>query len=207
MKLKTIRIESKSYEEALKEASKVLNIEPNKIDLKLIDEKKGILGLRSKQIYEATYNISIVTEGKNYLEQIFSKMEISSKMEIKTNEKEQSIIYNVETSENGILIGVQGQTLQAIQLLLRQYLNRFTDEHLIINLDIGGYQAYRKTQLEILATKTAKEVVKTKVEAELHDLNSYERRVIHTKLLEWRDVETYSINQGDERVLIIKPKN
>ena len=37
-------------------------------------------------------------------------------------------------------------------------------------------------------------------------MNSYERRIIHTKLAEWKDVETISEGEGQERSLIIKPK-
>ena len=62
-------------------------------------------------------------------------------------------------------------------------------------------------QLEILATKTAKEVAKTKVEVKLKPMNSYERRVIHEKLSDWRDVYTESEGEGENRAIIIKPKN
>jgi len=37
-------------------------------------------------------------------------------------------------------------------------------------------------------------------------MNAYDRRIIHTKLSEWRDVETESQGEGEERALVIRPK-
>ena len=93
-----------------------------------------------------------------------------------------------------------------LQFVLRTYLSQFTDSKIIVNLDIGGYHRNRVKQLEILATKTAKEVAKTKIAVKLDPMNSYERRVIHTKLADWKDVETISEGEGQDRSLIIKPK-
>lgn len=38
-------------------------------------------------------------------------------------------------------------------------------------------------------------------------MNSFERRVIHEKLSDWRDVYTESEGEGEERAIVIKPKN
>ena len=77
---------------------------------------------------------------------------------------------------------------------------------MIVLVDIGGYKANRKKQLEILATKTAKSVARTRIEVKLDPMNAYERRIIHTKLSDWRDVSTISEGEGHDRHLVIKPK-
>jgi len=59
--------------------------------------------------------------------------------------------------------------------------------------------------LEILATKTAKQVARTRIAAKLEPMNAYERRIIHTKLSDWRDVVTESEGEGHNRHLVIKP--
>ena len=61
-------------------------------------------------------------------------------------------------------------------------------------------------RLEILATKTAKEVARTKIPAKLSPMNSYERHIIHEKLASWRDVYTESEGEGEARAVVIKPK-
>ena len=120
------------------------------------------------------------------------------------NEKE--VTYSINTSENPLLIGKNGKTLENIQFYIRNIVNLYSDEHLIVLVDIGGYKENRKKQLEILATKTAKEVARTRVEAKLYPMNAYERRIVHTKLSDWRDVSTISEGEGQERHLVIKPK-
>jgi spoIIIJ-associated protein len=76
----------------------------------------------------------------------------------------------------------------------------------VITLDIANYFENHKRQLEILATKTAKDVARSKIEVKLDPMNAYDRRIIHTKLSEWRDVETESQGEGEERALVIRPK-
>jgi spoIIIJ-associated protein len=58
----------------------------------------------------------------------------------------------------------------------------------------------------MLATKTAKEVARTKIEAVLDPMNSYERRIVHSKLADWRDVVTESLGEEPNRCLVIKPR-
>ena len=67
-----------------------------------------------------------------------------------------NIKYDIFSDENAILIGVEGRTLRALQILLRNYLNTFTSEKTIVNLDIGNYNQNRKKQLEILQLKALK---------------------------------------------------
>ena len=117
------------------------------------------------------------------------------------------IHYIIESYENSLLIGIKGKTLEALQILLRNLISTYTKDHIIVSLDIGGYRSNRSHQLEILATKTAKEVAKTKVAVKLQPMNSFERRVIHEKLSDWRDVYTESEGEGENRAIVIKPKN
>jgi spoIIIJ-associated protein len=112
----------------------------------------------------------------------------------------------IDSYENSLLIGVKGKTLEALQLLIRNLISVYSKENIVTTVDIGGYRSNRTHQLEILATKSAKEVVKTKAPLKLKPMNSYERRIIHEKLSEWRDVYTESEGEGENRAIVIKPK-
>lgn len=204
--LKRVEFEAKSLQEAEKQAVELLRIQKDKIKLTVIKEKKGLLGLGSSAVYEATPNINLAVEGKIYLEDILKAMEIKTRMEVRTIAEGEEIYFHVESDENALLIGREGRTLLAIQFMLRNYLNTFIDGHMVISLDIGNYHENRKKQLEILATKTAKEVAQTKIAVKLDPMNAYDRRIIHTKLSEWRDVTTESEGEGEHRALVIKPK-
>lgn len=206
MNLKRVEFEAKSLQEAEKIAVEQLKLQKDKIKLTVLKEKKGLLGFGTSAFYEATPNINLATEGKVYLENILKTMGIKTRMEVRTLSEGEEIHYHIESDENALLIGREGRTLLALQFMLRNYLNLFVDDHLIIALDIGNYHENRKKQLEILATKTAKEVAQTRIAVKLDPMNAFDRRIIHTKLAEWRDVTTESEGEGENRALVIKPK-
>lgn len=204
--LKRIEIEAKNEAEALKEASRQLRIAERLIKLTIIKEKRGILGIGASTTYEAEPNIDLPLAGKEYLDGIFAGLGINAKMELKRTD-DNHIMYHVYSDENALLIGREGRTLYAFQHLLRTFLSNFTENFLTVTLDIGDYNAQRKLQVEILATKTAKKVARDGKAIALPPLSAYERRIVHTKLSEWRDVETESTGEGEDRVLVIKPKD
>ncbi len=204
--LKKTEFEAKTPQEALKKASELLKISEDKIQLEVVKEKKGFLGVGGTTLYEASPNIDLTIEGKQFLESIIQALDIEVKMEIQSPD-EATINYRLQTSENALLIGKEGRTLLAFQTLLRNHLASFTNQPLLVTLDIGNYHASRKRQLEILATKTAKDVARTQIAVKLDPMNAFDRRIIHSKLSDWRDVETYSEGEGEERAIIIRPKN
>lgn len=204
--LKKVEFEAKTEQEAKTTAVELLRIQIEKIKLTTIKEKKGLLGIGASLTCEATPNIDLVIEGEAYLKDILESMGIKSKMEIRTIDEGREIHFSVETNENALLIGREGRTLLAIQFMLRNYLHMFVEGHMIISLDIGSYHANRKRQLEILATKTAKEVVQTDIAVKLDPMNAFDRRIVHAKLSDWRDVITESEGEGENRALIIKPR-
>lgn len=203
--LKKIEIEAKTLQEATKKASDILKISEDKIRLDIVKEKKGFLGVGSTTLYEASPNIDLTIEGKQYLEGVIAGLGIEVKMEIQSPD-EATINYRLQTSENALLIGKEGKTLLAFQTLLRNHLSSFVDNSLFITLDIGNYHASRKRQLEILATKTAKDVARSQIAVKLDPMNAFDRRIVHAKLSDWRDVETYSEGEGEQRAIIIRPK-
>jgi spoIIIJ-associated protein len=89
---------------------------------------------------------------------------------------------------------------------LKNYINLYIEDYHIVLLDIGGYREQRKKQLEIIATKTAMDVINTKTPTKLSRMNSYERRIVHTKLSDWRDVSTKSEGDEPNRYVVILPK-
>ena len=204
--LKRVEFEAKTETEAYKIASEMLRIQKDKIKLEVIKEKKGLLGIGATVFYAATPNVVLVTEGKMFLENILQSLEVNCRMEARSKNDGKELSYLVESDENALLIGKDGRTLRSLQYLLRNYLNTFVDGHIVVTLDIGNYFENHKRQLEILATKTAKEVARTKIAVKLDPMNAYDRRVVHTKLSEWRDVTTESEGEGENRALVIKPK-
>lgn len=173
-----------------------------------VSEEKLFLNEIGENTYEALLDVNLALEGRKYLESILNSMGIEQfNIEVRTIGQESEIHYVIDSSENPLLIGTKGHTLEAIQTLIKNLIVSYTKDYIVVTLDIGSYRANRIHQLEILATKTAKSVAKTKIAVKLDPMNSFERRVIHEKLSDWRDVYTESEGEGEERAIVIKPKN
>ena len=198
---KKVEFIAKTQEDAISEAVKKLHISSDKIFINVLGELPEGLNC------EALVDVNLTIEGKKYLEGILNALNIGYQIEARSVNGEEQIHYIIDSYENSLLIGVKGRTLEALQILLRNLISTYTRDHIVTTLDIGGYKSNRARQLEILATKTAKEVSKTKVAVKLQPMTSFERRIIHEKLSEWRDVYTESEGEGEERAIVIKPKN
>lgn len=204
--MKTFRFETKVLnDDTLKYAADELKINQEFVSLKVVEEKRNILGLNKSYVVEAVVNFDPVNDSIRFLQQILADMEIEALIEAR-QEEDHNITFKINAEENPILIGRNGKTLDAIQTLLKNYINVYTDEHFVVLVDIGGYKEQRRKQLEILATKTAKDVAKTHVPVRLNKMNAYERRIIHTKLADWRDVTTESEGEEPNRYVVIRPK-
>ena len=173
-----------------------------------VSEEKLFLNEIGENTYEALLDVNLALEGRKYLESILNSMGIEQfNIEVRTIGQESEIHYVIDSSENPLLIGTKGHTLEALQTLIKNLIGSYTKDYIVVTLDIGSYRANRIHHLEILATKTAKSVAKTKIAVKLDPMNSFERRVIHEKLSDWRDVYTESEGEGEERAIVIKPKN
>lgn len=173
-----------------------------------VSEEKLFLNEIGENTYEALLDVNLALEGRKYLESILNSMGIEQfNIEVRTIGQESEIHYVIDSSENPLLIGTKGHTLEALQTLIKNLIGSYTKDYIVVTLDIGSYRANRIHQLEILATKKAKSVAKTKIAVKLDPMNSFERRVIHEKLSDWRDVYTESEGEGEERAIVIKPKN
>ena len=169
-----------------------------------VSEEKLFLNEIGENTYEALLDVNLALEGRKYLESILNSMGIEQfNIEVRTIGQESEIHYVIDSSENPLLIGTKGHTLEALQTLIKNLIGSYTKDYIVVTLDIGSYRANRIHQLEILATKTAKSVAKTKIAVKLDPMNSF----IHEKLSDWRDVYTESEGEGEERAIVIKPKN
>lgn len=196
---KKVEFIANSIDEAMEIAVKKLHISSEKIFINVLGELPEGLNC------EALIDVNLTLEGKKYIEGILKALNIGYQLEARSVGDSQ-IYYNIDSNENPLLIGVKGKTLDALQILVRNLISTYTKDKIVTTLDIGAYKSNRSHQLEILATKVAKEVAKTKVAVRLNPMNSYERRVIHEKLSDWRDVYTESEGTGENRAIVIKPK-
>ena len=172
-----------------------------------------ILSPDGAPIEETEINVIVdanpVKKGKDFLENYLQAAGIYGFVERKM--RDNVVEYSISTEDaNGVLIGHNSQTLASLQfltsLIVNQYYDRETENGLIVKVDVGGYRRKRDEKLEKMATRIAREVAKTKIPVNLHFMNAYERKVIHNKLSEWRDVTTHSEGVEPRRFIVIEPK-
>ena len=113
---------------------------------------------------------------------------------------------SVDTDLSGLLIGRHGETLEAMQHILRLLVSSETEEFVPLVLDISGYRATRQKELEGVAKELAEKVKIHGGKEILPQMSSYERRVIHMILSEIEDIVSESEGEEPYRRIVIKPK-
>jgi len=198
-----VKLEEKTEELAISKAKEQLNASDNEIIYK-IEEIKGGLLKGTKYSITATTLTHIIDFMKKFIEENAKYLEVSINME--SNIRDKVININIYSDKNAILIGKDGKNLKALETLCKSYIFSKYDFYPTLNLDIENYKEKRIKHLEHLALKTAREVRKTKIEASLEDMNSYERRIVHNVLSNFKGVETTSTGEEPNRYIVIKPK-
>lgn len=104
----------------------------------------------------------------------------------------------------GHLVGNQGEVLEALQELTRLAVQSSTGDRSRLMLDIDGYRAGRKAELQKIAEEGAAEVTSTKNSLKLAPMNAFERKVIHDTI---QNLGLTSESEGEdpERSVIIFP--
>ncbi len=100
--------------------------------------------------------------------------------------------------------GKNGQNLEALSLLVKQFVKNITFNGPRIILDVEDYREKQIKRLERLAKNLALEVRKSKVDVEMDNMNSYERRIVHNVLTNFKGITTESIGEEPNRHIVIK---
>lgn len=142
----------------------------------------------------------------NYLKTIIAGLGIENYSLTLEKGEEDEYIYTADCGdEDGALIGRRGETLDAIQYLMRLSVNRGKDEekHRKVSVNVGNYREKRNDNLRSLAAKSAKQVLKYGRNVVLEPMNPYERRIIHTAIQGIEGVTSHSVGYDSDRKVVI----
>lgn len=168
-------------------------------------EKKGGLFKGNIIVVEAISYNDLKEDIKNFLAELLLNLGLEVTLESKLRENQ--IVINMNSNNNPLLIGKNGQTLKALETIVRQYVLKEFKSCPIISLDVENYKIKQQKRIERLAKNVAREVSKTKIEVALENMNSFERRLVHNILSDNKYVYTESVGEDPNRHVIIKPKN
>jgi spoIIIJ-associated protein len=116
--------------------------------------------------------------------------------EVRVNFREEGRLgLDIESDGSGILIGKQGKTLEALQFIVNLAAGRKGNDTTRIILDTQDYRSRRERALIRMANQVAEQVRHSRESQLLEPLNPFERRLIHTSLARYGDIET--ISEGD----------
>ncbi|MFQ9115467.1 RNA-binding cell elongation regulator Jag/EloR [Eubacterium sp.] len=197
----------KNVDEAITNACVELGISADKLDYEVVEKgSNGFLGIGSKAaIIKARKNQSVEDIAREFLNKIFSAMELTVKLDINVveGEKENTININVIGDDMGILIGKRGQTLDSLQYLVSLVVNKESEKFNRVKLDTENYRERRKATLENLARNISLKVKRIKKPVALEPMNPYERRIIHSALQNDKYCTTKSEGEEPYRHVVV----
>src|SRR5574344_45670 len=199
--LNAYKYEGKTKEEAMSKCLNDLNVEESSLYIKE-KETDGSLFKSKKVELEVFKKEDIVTFIKDYIKELGNLMKMDINLEIR--EVENSFNLELVSDDNSILIGKDGRTITAIQILLRQTGEKQVHQIVKINVDVANYNDKKLKHMQYEIKKIALEVQKSKVDVALDPMNSYERRIIHNMLDEYENITTDSVGVGSDRHIVIK---
>lgn len=188
----------KSIEEILASAATEKGCEASALFYEIKEEKAGFLGL-GKEISAEIYSQEDMIEfARDYLKSYFDGIEMESYIEINVD-KDGYFHVDLDTQNNAILIGRNGQTLQSLNMLVKAAMCSEFKRRVAILIDINGYKEDKYRKICHIAQRAAKSVRRTKVDVTLDPMPADERKAIHNYLTNMAGVSTISEGEGNQR--------
>ena len=138
----------------------------------------------------------------DFIDGLLEAMDVDG--EVTAEVRDRRVYVSVEGQEAAILIGHHGQTLDAIQELLRSAVQRQVRARVWVTLDVQGYRERRREALRERAREMAARAV-DEGEMELEPMNAFERKIVHDAVGEIAGVTSFSEGEEPYRRVVIAP--
>lgn len=201
--MKIYSYEGKNVEELTLQALKELNVKEDEMITEIKEETVGLLK-KKKYTLNIVLKSDVLEYSKEFVKNIAEGMGLNDVV-LETQRTDNYIKITIHSENSSILIGKGGRTLSSIQTLLRASLTNKTNMFINVILDVENYKIRQEHNIERLAKKLAKEVIKTKEPITMDSMNSYERRLVHSALSNFKGITTESEGEEPNRKVVIKP--
>ena len=153
----------------------------------------------------------ILELARDVLAELLEKMQIKAEIHTRVSvpkypDDSSSLVLDLHGDDLGFLIGRKGETLAAIQHLVRLIVNKVVQERTHLVVDVEGYKVRREEALKKLALRIADQVTRRSRMIALEPMNAYERRIVHVSLRNHPTVMTESVGEGPRRKVTIVPR-
>lgn len=198
----------KTVEEAIETGLEALGAAREDVEIEVLDEgKKRLIGKSSPAEVKLTVKEKLTDGGRAvvFLEGLFALLKEDVKPQLQS--EDEKIVIQLEADSSKGLIGRRGEIIDAVQILAGAVANTGRKDYRRVVVDYGNYREQREDTLRHVAEKLAAKAVRLGKRVRLEPMNPYERRIIHSALMNNPDVTTRSEGKEPGRYVVISPKN
>ena len=153
---------------------------------------------------ESLMLLDSVDRGSLVLQKLVDSVTSDAEIVVKSSGKQ--IVYTIRGGNSAALIGKKGQTLEAIQYLLKKIVNKSAENKTRIIVDIEGYFSKRLDNLQKQALRIAEKACQKGKPVIIGKFNPQDRKIIHIALKNDHRVKTQSMGEGYLKKIIVLPQ-
>jgi len=137
------------------------------------------------------------------LRELLDRMQVDVVITTKTQNDARTIF--ISGPDSGLLVGKQGQTLDALHFIFNRILHRKLGINGFVDIDVDGYRSRRELAIKKMAIELAKKAKKEGKIIPIQPMNARDRRIVHMTLSGMKDIKTESEGSGKDRHVKIIP--
>lgn len=227
----SVEFTGKTVEEAVEKALAALGKSRDEVEIAVLSEgSRGLLGIGAEDarvavrllptpapqpsapVGEADAEEKLVAVAKETLETLIRLMGVKAYVEVKRDVElpgadRVPFVLDIQSDDDlGVLIGRRAETLSALQYITRLIVGHKTKMWSNFAVDVQQYRVRRGHALQNLAHRMAERVQETRRAVALEAMPPAERRIVHLALRDHPYVVTQSIGEGENRKVMILPK-
>ena len=142
----------------------------------------------------------IASKISSYLTTITQEMGIATRVSVSRDGN--LTVFNLTSNHDALLIGKHGKILQSLQILAKAYANSIWNTRMNIAVNVGDYHEKRKAYIVSLAHRAA-ERARGGETVYINDLQSNERKIVHTIIGQENGVSSHSEGQEYNRYIVV----
>lgn len=219
--MESLEVSAKTVEEAIERGLQQLGLTRDQVETAVLNKgKSGFLGIGAEEAVVRLTPLALPSQESNLpaaakeaLEEILRRMKLKAHVELRSDVEQDEaesdmppIALEVDGEDLGILIGRRGETLAALQYIMRLIVAHQQEARVPLTVDVEGYKQRRYGSLRELALRLAQKAVSTRQSMTLEPMPADERRIVHLALSVNPDVVTQSVGEGELRKVVIMPR-
>lgn len=209
LRIPDVTVSASTYEEALAEGFRQLGLPREAVEIEKLEQAHEDTLPGAEPLPGVTVRFRVKPEvvlehARRHVERILELIGVQAHVEGKITRRGLSV--NITSPSDGsLIIGRGGQNLDALQFLVTRMVMRSGREIVPLLVDSEGYRERHFSELERLAVRTAKKVLRFKREQALKPMPPADRKIIHLTLRDFRGVHTISRGEEGNRRVVITP--